>query len=76
LVVTGSNFAKFKGVGTVNGEGDYHFMLWAGDDSPDTFRIKIWTEDAGGAETVIYDNGMDQAIRGGSIKIHSPKNGK
>jgi hypothetical protein len=76
LVVTGSNFAKFKGVGTVNGESDYRFMLWAGDDSPDTFRIKIWTEDAGGAETVIYDNGMDQAIRGGSIKIHSPKNGK
>ena len=51
-------------------------MLWAGDGSPDTFRIKIWSEDAGGNETVIYDNGMSQAIAGGSIKIHTPKKGK
>jgi len=70
LVVTGSNFAKFKGVGTINGEGDYKFMIWAGDDSPDTFRIKIWWED-GETEHVVYDNGMDQAIGGGSIVIHT-----
>jgi hypothetical protein len=71
LVVTGSNYARFKGSGTINGEGDYKFMLWAGDDEPDTFRIKIWVEDEFGTETVTYDNGMDQAISGGSIKVHT-----
>jgi len=70
LVVTGSNYARFKGAGTINGSGDYKFMLWAGD-GPDTFRIRIWTEDAGGLETDVYDNGMDQPIGGGSIVIHA-----
>jgi hypothetical protein len=69
LVVTGSDYAKFKGTGTINGEGEYKFMLWAGDDEPDTFRIKIWYEN-GGTEVVVYDNGMDQAIGGGSIVVH------
>lgn len=73
LVITGegSNYAKFKGIGTINGEGEYKFMIWAGDDDPDTFRIKIWTEDEFGNETVAYDNGFDQAIGGGSITIHA-----
>ncbi len=71
LVVTGSNFAKFKGVGTINGEGTYKFQIWAGDNDPDTFRIKIWYEDGG--EVVVYDNGMDQEIGAGSIVIHSKK---
>ncbi len=70
LVVTGSNYARFKGIGTVNGEGSYNFMLWAGDSSPDTFRIKIWQEDESNNEIVIYDNGFDQAISSGSIVIH------
>ena len=69
LVVTGSNYAKFKGTGTINGEGEYKFMIWAGDNSPDTFRIKIWYE-VGGNEVVVYDNGIDQAIGGGSIVVH------
>ncbi|MFC1661600.1 PKD domain-containing protein [Gemmatimonadota bacterium] len=77
LVVTGSNFARFKGEGTINGDlcpvsegGDlYKFMLWAGDDDPDTFRIKIWCEDGG--ESLVYDNGMNQPISGGSIVIHT-----
>jgi hypothetical protein len=73
LVVTGSNYARFKGVGTINGEGEYKFMLWAGDDEPDTFRIKIWEEDEETNEIVIYDNGMDQALGGGSIVIHTKK---
>jgi hypothetical protein len=73
LVVTGGGSARFKGVGTLNGVGDHRFMLWAGDGNPDTFRIKIWTEGAGGNETVIYDNGEDQALGGGSVKIHIPK---
>lgn len=71
LVVTGSNYARFKGTGTINGSGEYRFMLWAGDDAPDTFRIKIWTEDEFGVEDVVYDNGSDQAIGGGSIVVHA-----
>lgn len=75
LVVTGGNYAKFKGIGNINGESNYKFMLWAGDgtgtDGKDTFRIKIWTEDEETAtETVIYDNGFDQEIGGGSIVVH------
>jgi PKD repeat protein len=77
LVVTGSDFARFKGAGTINGDvcppsegGDpFEFMIWAGDDEPDTFRIKIWCDDGG--EEVVYDNGMNQAISGGSIVIHT-----
>jgi hypothetical protein len=75
LVVTGSDYARFKGTGTINGYGgdygDYKFMLWAGDNDPDTFRIKIWEEDDDGNEFVVYDNGMDQAIDGGSIIVHT-----
>jgi hypothetical protein len=28
----------------------FKFMLWASDGSPDTFRIRIWWEDADAAE--------------------------
>ena len=48
LEVTGGDSAKFKGIGTINDEGEYKFMLWAGDgtgdEGTDTFRIKIWEE--------------------------------
>jgi PKD repeat protein len=71
LVVTGSDYARFKGSGTINGEGDYRFMLWAGDDDADTFRIRIWQEDELGNETDVYDNGFDQEIGGGSIVVHT-----
>lgn len=78
LVVTGSDYAKFKGSGTINGSGDYKFQIWAGDGDPtdtdDTFRIKIW--EAGGGGGVVYDNGMDQEIGGGNIKIHTGGKGK
>jgi hypothetical protein len=74
LVITGNDFANFKGEGTINGEGLYKFKLWAGDGAPDTFRIKIWTEDEMTAdEDVVYDNGSDQALGGGSIVIHKAK---
>ena len=87
LVVAGAK-AMFKGIGTINGEGVYKFMLTAIDadinenDSfdVDRFRIKIWTEDAEGNETVVYDNALgddsDDAtteIGGGSIVIHTKK---
>jgi len=67
--------AQFKGSGTVNGGLDpngneYKFMLWATDGVPDTFRIKIWWED-GADEHVVYDNGFDQDIGGGSIVVHT-----
>jgi len=81
LVVAGAN-AKFKGVGTINGSGNYGFMLTAtdgqvnGGGGTDKFRIKIWDKDNGDA--VVYDNQMGQgddsnagtALGGGSIVIH------
>lgn len=77
VVNQGGSNAQFKGTGAVNGELDgsgnaYHFMIWAGDGSVDTFRIKIWTEDAAGAN-VVYDNGADQQLGGGSIVVHTAK---
>ena len=65
--------AQFKGSGTINGQGTFKFMLWAGDGDPDTFRIRIWNEDSYGNETDVYDNGPDQPIGGGSIIIHKAK---
>ncbi|MFO7698011.1 MAG: PKD domain-containing protein, partial [Anaerolineae bacterium] len=67
--------AQFKGSGTVNDGLDpngnaYKFTLWAGDGSPDTFRIRIWWEDADAVEYDVYDNGFNQAIGGGSIVVH------
>ena len=71
LVVTGGNTAKFKGIGTVNGAGEYKFQIWANDGDPDTFRIRIWTEDGLGNETDLYDNDAHQVIGGGNIVVHS-----
>ncbi len=68
LVVAG-NKAQFKGEGTINGQGSYKFMITADDDNPDTFRIKIWYEE-NDLEIVVYDNGSQQSLGGGSIKIH------
>lgn len=70
---SGTN-AQFKGWATVNGlhapnGSEYRFMVWAGDNGADTFRIRIWYEDVG--EVVVYDNGFDQPISGGSIVIHT-----
>jgi len=59
--------AQFKGIGTINGQGTYKFMIFADDGSPDTFRIKIWDALT---EVVIYDNGAQQPLGGGSIVIH------
>jgi hypothetical protein len=60
-------------LGTINGTGQYKFQIWATDDNPDTFRIKIWSEDQAGVETVAYDNGFGQAIGGGNIVVHTKK---
>ena len=76
LLIAGAK-AMFKGTGTINGEGCYKFMVTAidgalaSDGTPDSFRIKIWTEDeATGEETVYYDNG-GTVLSGGSITIHA-----
>ena len=61
LVVAGSD-AKYKGVGTTNGGGDYGFMLtgFDADVNPndshtvDGFRIVIW--DKADGDRVVYDN--------------------
>ncbi len=81
LVVAGAN-AKFKGRGTINGEGDYGFMVTATDSkvdgggATDSFRIKITDGD-----NVVYDNKMgdpDESdagteIGGGNIVVHKAK---
>jgi PKD repeat protein len=75
--------AEYKGSGTINGTGNYGFMVTATDgkrkkgNDPDKFRIKIWSKDAGAG--VVYDNQMGaaddaeatMAIAGGSIKVHN-----
>lgn len=69
--------AQYKGEGLINGMGPYKFMLWAGDGAPsgtpDTFRIRMWSEHADNIELVIYDNETDQEIGGGNIMVHVPK---
>ncbi|MEK7751094.1 MAG: hypothetical protein AAB654_04200 [Acidobacteriota bacterium] len=80
LVISGAR-AQFKGSGTINGAGDYGFLLTAidgqvsGRGGVDRFRIKIQNKSGGG---VIYDNqpgkpdtGDDATeLGGGSIIIH------
>ena len=83
LVVSGTSKAQYKGSGTVNGTGNYKFLLSAIDGSsqgngnfPDKFRIKIWDAATG---TVVYDNNLgadDNAdpttvISGGNIVVHT-----
>jgi hypothetical protein len=78
--------AQYKGAGTINGSGNYNFLLTALDGSlagngiPDGFRIKITDPNTG---AVVYDNRISsddsinaknaQPIGGGSIVIHSGK---
>jgi hypothetical protein len=83
LVISGYR-AKYKGIGAINGAGEYGFMLTAIDEKltpstdVDKFRIKIWDKKT---EEVVYDNKMGesddsyetQAISGGSIVIHNEK---
>jgi hypothetical protein len=75
VVNQGDKNAQFKGSGTVNGGLDpngnkYRFIIWAGDDTPDTLRIRIWWE-ADGTEYDVYDNGVEQPLGGGSIVVHT-----
>ena len=77
LVIAGTK-AQYKGTGTINGTGEYKFILTAIDGTLDKFRIKIWDKVTG---NIIYDNmlGVEETadpttiIQGGSIVIHKPK---
>jgi hypothetical protein len=89
LVIAGPK-AQYKGSGTVNGAGNYGFLLTAtdgdatGGGGADRFRIKIWDKSNGGG--IVYDNQIGttddpdafdpQAIGGGSIVIHGGKGNK
>jgi len=82
MIVAGPK-AMFKGTGTVNGDGNYGFLISATDgDMPggggvDMFRIKIWDKDNN--DEIVYDNGLGDAddadpatpLTHGSIKIHN-----
>jgi hypothetical protein len=74
--VIAGDMAMYKGTGTINGNGNYKFKLWGVDgdqpegDGVDRFRIKIWLEDGGGVEDIIYDNGMNTSLGGGQVMIH------
>jgi len=84
LVIAGAK-AKYKGTGTINGAGNYGFMLTAIDEKltpstdVDMFRIKIWNKDDN--DGVVYDNQIDApddadpatALGRGSIVIHKSK---
>jgi len=82
LVIAGAK-AMYKGVGTINGEGNFGFKLSAIDEKltpstdTDLFRIKIVDKDTG---TLIYDNQVSETddnadpttvISGGSIVVHN-----
>ncbi|WP_460922092.1 PKD domain-containing protein [Pontibacter brevis] len=87
LVISGKK-ANYKGKGTINGEGNYGFLLSAvdgqynGGTEPDKLRMKIWDAISG---VVVYDNQHgegddaeastllgDAGQGGGSIVIHNP----
>jgi uncharacterized membrane protein len=77
---------QYRGSGTINGAGDYGFLLSAIDgqirgDGVDRFRIKITDKTTG---AVVYDNQMGAAdttsaatpLEGGTIEIQSNSGGK
>jgi hypothetical protein len=81
LVIAGPK-AMYKGTGTINGEGNYGFMLTGidgqinGGGGVDKFRIKIWDKDQ--SDLIVYDNNMGlpdggnptTVLGGGQITIH------
>lgn len=65
--------AQFKGYGTVNGDGEYGFLMTAvdgqsnGGGGVDKLRLKVWDR---ATHAIIYDNGVDTPLDGGQITIH------
>ena len=84
LVISGAK-GQYKGYGTINGSGNYRFVLTIEDGKlkgtgVDRFRIRIWGDgsDLGGTG-LVYDNQYTDsalgdattALGGGSVVIHS-----
>ncbi len=77
LVVAGTK-AMYKGVGTINGAGNYGFLLSAidgGAKGQDLFRIQIWDKSNG--DKMVYDNQLGAVdiadpttLISGSIVVH------
>ena len=81
LVFTGAKF-QFRGSGTINGSGNYGFLLTgidgavSGGGGTDKFRMKIWDKNNNNA--VVYDNQMNAldsanpttVLGGGNLVIH------
>jgi hypothetical protein len=82
LVISGGYKAQYQGHGTINGSGNYSFILTAidgtqqGSGGSDKFRIKIFDQNQG--NQVIYDNNLNSPDTadpttipgGGNIVIH------
>ncbi|SHJ15221.1 Por secretion system C-terminal sorting domain-containing protein [Tangfeifania diversioriginum] len=71
LVITDNTHAQFQGTGTINGSGNYGFLITVTDGARlgyDKFKIKIW--DKNNDDEIIYDNLITTNIFG-SIVIHS-----
>jgi PKD repeat protein len=78
LVVNGGR-GQYRGSGTIDGTGDYGFLITAvdgnvtGGDGIDRFRIRIWSKTTGAS---VYDSGsgpddaLPNAIGGGRIVVH------
>jgi streptogramin lyase len=79
LVITGSQ-AQYQGSATINGAGNYGFLVTAQDNggsTPDKIRIEIWDKSRGNA--VVYDTqplaptsaAPTTALGGGRIQVHT-----
>jgi hypothetical protein len=79
LVIT-TNQAQYQGSGTLNGAGNYGFLVTAldnGGSTPDKFRLKIWDKNNNNA--VIYDTqpgapttaAPTMPLGGGRIQVHT-----
>jgi probable HAF family extracellular repeat protein len=74
-LVVGSARAQYKGSGTINGRGNYQFMLNAVDGdlvargTPDRFRMKIrHRDDSTNTDVTDYDNQIDSAVAGSNLE--------
>ncbi len=73
LVISGAK-ATYRGTGTVNGSGDYGFMVSAidgqinGGGGIDKFRIKVWDKTDG--NKVVYDNQIESAENADATSLH------
>jgi hypothetical protein len=79
LVIT-TNQAQYQGSGTINGAGNYGFLVTAQDNggtTPDLIRMKIWDKNNNNA--VVYDTqpgapttaAPTTALGGGRIQVHT-----